>query len=225
MTSFARMESIDSMKQRTSVDTLLPPFDSERLRSRLQKLDRQRQLAFGAACCERLLPTYEAFQIDANWGNYRSARQALDLVWSNLKGAILTRFDVRRAIVSCESVAPTSDISDSLYVAGAQDACFAICSLLDHMAEPEVDRIVQAATFATDSVDLYVQGIENMAPNDPALEDKILAHRLMQRELLQQDRDLEAVEQASTIDETFLVELKSSWDNDGKSNLDLPIHR
>jgi hypothetical protein len=57
---------------------------------------------------------------------------------------------------------------------------------------------------------------------DPELEDKILRHHLMQRELTQQENDLKFLEQASFIDEAILSKLKSSWNNNGKSNLDLP---
>lgn len=207
------------------MNALSSKFNAERLRSRLEKLDRRRQLAFGAACCERLLPNYEAFQMDASWGKFNAIRHALDLVWSHLRGVLVTNRGITQAIASCESVAPVSDVSDSVYVAAAQDACFAVCSLLDYMAEPDVNRIVQAATYATDSVDLYVQEIENMASNDPDREANILAHRLMQRELLQQEHDLEAVERGVAIDEAFLMKLRFSWDNGGKSNLDLPIYR
>lgn len=104
----------------------------------------------------------------------------------------------------------------------AQDACFAVCGLLDYLLESDVDKIVQAATYATDSVDLYAQEIESMAPNDPQLEQKILTHRLMQRELAKQEEDLKAIELASSLNQEFLAQRKASWNNNGKSNLDLP---
>jgi uncharacterized tellurite resistance protein B-like protein len=81
---------------------------------------------------------------------------------------------------------------------------------------------VQTAVYATDSVDLYVQEIENMAPNDPELERKILMHHLMQRELTEQQRNLKMIEQAFALTPEFLTQLKESWDNKGKSNLDIP---
>ena len=97
----------------------------------------------------------------------------------------------------------------------------AVCCLLDYLIENDVDKVVQVAAYATDSVDLYVQEIEDMAPNDPLLEQKILKHHLMQRELKQQEKDLKAIEMASVLDQEFLGKLKISWNNDGKSNLDL----
>lgn len=201
---------------------VLPAFNANSLRTRLIKLDSALQLAFGAVCCERLLPNYIAFQSDTGWGNVAPIRKALDFVWSSLESKSLDTQAVKSITESCESVAPDSEDFESLYVSSAQDACFAVCGLLDYLLENDVDKIVQAATYATDSVDLYVQEIENMAPNDPELEQKILNHRLMQRELAQQEKNLADIEQATTLSSDFLDGLKQSWNNEGKSNLDLP---
>jgi uncharacterized protein len=200
----------------------MPAFNSFTLKERLKKLDSKQQLAFAALCCERLLPNYLAFQQDAGWGDVGSVRQALDCVWAFLHDQSPSTQEIKNATVSCESVAPNSDDFVSLYVTSAQDACFAVCGLLDYLLENDVDKVVQAATYAIDSVDLYVQEIESMAPNDPQLEQKILTHRLMQRELGQQEQDLKAIEQASSLNQEFLAQRKSAWNNNGKSNLDLP---
>ena len=201
---------------------VLPEFNAEFLKERLIKLDSKRQIAFGAICCERLLPNYLAFQKDAGWGDINPIRKALDLVWFYLNGETRNIQEIKDLTDSCESVAPSSDDFESLYVTSAQDACFAVCCLLDYLLENDVGKIVQVATYATDSVDLYVQEIENMAPNDPELEQKILTHQLMQKELTQQEENLKAIEQASALDSNFLAQLKASWNNNKKSNLNLP---
>lgn len=199
----------------------LPAFSSSSLENRLSMLDNPHQLAFGAACCERMLPNYVAFQKDTGWGDVTPIRDALDAIWSHLVGDLVDFQNVKRFIKSCEVVAPSSDNFESLYVTAAQDACFAVCSLLDFVEVGGVNKIVQAATYATDSIDLYVQEIEGMDPNDPGLEQQIRDHRFMQRELEQQERDLEAIEEAAIINPSFLEKLKNSWKNDGRSNLDL----
>jgi hypothetical protein len=201
---------------------LMPAFNSSTLKERLKRLDTKRQLTFGVLCCERLLPNYLAFQKDSGWGDVAPVRQALDYVWAFLCGQQLDPQEIKKSIELCESAAPNSDDFVSLYVTSAQDACFAVCGLLDYLLESDVDKIVQAATYATDSVDLYVQEIENMTPNDPQLEKKILSHRLMQRELAQQEEDLKAIELTAYLSQEFLAQRKESWNNNGKSNLDLP---
>ncbi|GAB4192661.1 MAG: YjaG family protein [Wenzhouxiangellaceae bacterium] len=201
---------------------VLSAFDGDHLKKRLGKLDSDRQLAFGAACCERLLPNYKAFQGDTGWGSLRPIRDALNLVWSSVGGQKRGSSEIRHIISECESVGPDSDDFESLYTSFAQDACFAVCSLLDYLLNSDAERIVQAATYATDSVDLFVQEIENMDPNDPELEQKIVTHPLMQRELAQQEKELQMIERASSLTPELLTQLRSAWDNNGKSNLDLP---
>ena len=44
----------------------------------------------------------------------------------------------------------------------------------------------------------------------------------MQRELAQQEKNSNIVEQADVLTVQFLDDFKRSWENDGKSNLDLP---
>ena len=201
---------------------LLPAFNADSLRARLVKLDSNQQLLFGALCCERLLPNYMAFQQDTVEGDIMPIREALDFVWASLENESVDTQAVKSITTSCESVAPDSEDFESLYVSSAQDACFAVCGLLDYLIKSDVDKIVQAVTYATDSVDLYVQEIEHMVPGDPELEQKILDHHLMQRELAQQEKNLVDIEQATALGSDFLSYLKQSWNNEGKSNLDLP---
>lgn len=201
---------------------VMSAFNGAALKKRLRRLDSKRQLAFGAVCCERMLPNYLAFQQDAGWGDLTPVRKALDCVWASLYGQPLNSQEIRKVTASCEAAAPNSEDFVSLYVTSVQDACFAVCGLLEYLLESDVGKVVQAATYATDSVDLYVQEIENMVPNDPQLEQKILTHPLMQRELAQQEKDLKAIELTPSLSHEFLDQLKASWNNNGKSNLDLP---
>lgn len=197
-------------------------FNAVVLRNRLDQLLDEQQLAFGASCSERLLPNYLAFLNDTGWGNIEPLRRALDLVWAFLGGQSYSDESVRELTTLCEEVAPDSDDFTSLYVSLAQDACFSICGLLDFLLDSDVNKILQAATYAISSVDLYVQEIESMDSNAPDLEREILMHPLMQRELKKQREDLENITQKQVLDASFLAQLKDSSHNGGKSNLDLP---
>lgn len=201
--------------------TALLFYDHLALQARLQSLDVRRRLAFGAVCCERMLPNYEAFRRDAGWGDVAPLRQALDRIWHHLGGAPLAATEAAAALQACEAVVPDSEDHTSLYVAAAQDACFAVCALYDFVLGANAEHIVSVARFATDSVDLYVQEIEEMHPADPQLKQKIASHRLMQRELAQQACDLDTVTAAPAVDAGFLAALRNSWPHPGTSHLDL----
>jgi gentisate 1,2-dioxygenase len=103
---------------------------------------------------------------------------------------------------------------------GAQDACLAICQVLDYLQYGAVKHLVQAASYAIDSVDLYVQEIENMHPNSKNLEQQILGHPLMQMEL---HRQREAIEQLAKLNEHNKGEweaFKKRWRNPGTGCLE-----
>jgi uncharacterized protein YjaG (DUF416 family) len=128
---------------------------------------------------------------------------------------------VKELITCCEDAAPESGKYDSLFVSAAQDASFAVCSLLDFLIEKDTRKIVQVATFATDTVDLYIQEDENISSDDPELEMKILCHHLMQRELCRQERGLAILEQESDLNRDLLNALKKSCGSNGGGNLGL----
>ena len=198
----------------------MPAFDAQVLKDRLSALDLEKKITFGVLCCERLLPKYLAFQQDSGWGDAAHVRNALDCAENFALGQRPSLQEIKTASAACESAASNSDDFSSIYVTAAQDACFSICSLLDCLIEEDVNKIVRAAIYATESVDLYVQEIEAMDPADPQLEKRILMHHLMQRELQQQEKDLVAMESVDALSLIFLEERKSSWSNEGKGNLD-----
>lgn len=200
----------------------MPVFSGQALKDRLSSFDFNKALAFGVLCCERLLPNYLAFQQDSGWGDVTHVRNALNCATASIYGQKPVVDEVKSLSVACESEAPNSDDFASVYVTSAQDACFAVCNLLDFLLEADINKIVQVATYATDSVDLYVQEIEGMSPADPSLEQKILMHRLMQRELAQQEDDLVAIESVDELNLSFLEQRKLSWSDKGESNLGVP---
>jgi uncharacterized protein len=198
-------------------------FNSDTLLRQINDLDRKRRLLFGASCCERLLPNYVTFKNDTGWGNVAPLRSALDVIWSSVAGESHSNKDILDMISACEDVAPDSDNFTSLYVSFAQDACFSICGMLDFLSGSDSEKVVQAATYAVSSVDLFVQEIENMDSTDPNLEDKILHHPLMQQELEKQQADIKSLALAPVIDAGFLAEIRNSSSINGKSNLELSI--
>jgi len=204
-----------------------PAFSAARIREDLKLLDGKRRLAFGALCCERLLPNYLAFEKDAGWGDFASVRESLNYVWRYIFGEIKVLDEIAGAISSCELAAPSSDKFTSLYVTAAQDACFSVCSLLDCIVDEDVGKIVQVATYATDSIDLFIQETDRIDPNDPDLEMKILAHPLMQRELERQESDIAALRGAEDISRDFLDHRKMSNGDGEIGNLSLsgPVNK
>ncbi len=166
-------------------------YDKSLVRSAVTNLPHQHRIAFGALCCERLFGSYSAFVQDMDWGDEALLRRVIDLIWQLVQDPIVTDEVVRSAISACEAGAPDADEFDSLYTGPAQNAVFAICSTLDYVLSHQVERLVQTSSFAIDTVDLFVQELEDMPTISPGLESRISDHSLMQREILRQMDDLQ----------------------------------
>jgi len=202
---------------------MFPAFDSLELTTRLLKLNQKQQLAFGASCCERMLPSYLAFQEDSGWGNFETLRRGLDFVWSALENDGFSLKEAEKLLDQCDETYPDSADFESLYVPYAQDAYYVIGFLLDVFLGYEIDAFVEIATYTIQTVEMYVQETEQLEPTDPDIESKILNHRIMQRELAQQESDLKEIERNSEVSLEFIQVFRHSWGNNGKSNIDLPI--
>lgn len=168
-------------------------FDSGELAKLLSDLGRKEHLAFGAACCERLIPNYKVFQQNVGWGEVEHLRAAVNAVWDSLPALTIESQGMRLLLQNIEKSTPDSEEFDSLFVASAQDACFSVCSLIDYLLGEPSEKIVLIAQYCIDSIDLYVQETEEFDPRDPDLERKILTHPLMQAELERQDAELSLV--------------------------------
>lgn len=182
-------------------------FSETDLEGHLVTLSASRALAFGAACGERLLHCYRKFNAETGWGSGALLRDTLDLIWRRAYGTgESSDEDVLRALAACEAVAPDSEDFTSLHTSSAQDAVFTICALLDSLLKGELGKVVLAARYPTDSIDLLVQEREGMAPGASDLEASILGSPMMQQELRRQRRDFEALASSQEEAVAFLRE-------------------
>jgi uncharacterized protein len=168
-------------------------FNEERLRQSLARLDPWKRVAFMALCCERMVPNYDRFTADSGFGDSRVLRRGVDAAWTWLESGRLPD-DLGTLRAQAEQQAPNMEDFSSPFTSAALDAANAVASLLDAVGEPEGADPVEVAGLARDTVDLYVQEIEKLDPNDRGLEDAIRRHRLMQAELRHQRDDLANLE-------------------------------
>jgi uncharacterized protein YjaG (DUF416 family) len=169
----------------------------ESLGKRLTILSKESQVAFSASCCERAYPNYKFFSELTKWGDPVAFRNSLDLAWGSLKNN-----PGRQLLSSLEQacIKATPDLDDfsteelDVASAAAQDSAFMIILLLQLVMDCEEGQPKRIATFARDTVDTYVQALENISPTDLNLEHRIADHPLMRRELSCQKFDLEYLE-------------------------------
>lgn len=198
-------------------------YNKDKTQSQVESLPFCSCVAFGLSCCERLFPNYTAFHHEVNWGDAKLLRKALDGLWEIVEGKEISTDKISGLIGECESTAPDSEDFTSPLVAAAQDACFAICAVLDYVLQKDPERIAQASSFAIDTLDRHVQDLlggdsnsPTLVPVTPGREEKIRLHPLMQRELSRQAADLKLL-----AGNPNLKTLKSQWCAPSKSNLDI----
>jgi uncharacterized protein YjaG (DUF416 family) len=198
-------------------------YSKEEIQHRLEPLPNCGRIAFGLSCCERMLPNYVAFKQEVKWGDEQQLRKALDELWKHLDGEEIDISTAKRLWDDCDKVAPDADDFSVLLVGPAQDACLAICCILDYVQQLNPERIAQASSYAIDTLDGYISALldgfsktPRGVPYSPEREERIRLHPLMQRELARQDADLKLLTRNPDIGL-----LKAQWRAPAKSNIDL----
>ena len=192
------------------------------LARRLCRLGPLGQLLFGTICCERLYGNYLAFELDTDTSGSQVLRNSLDLSWDYLETKRINRAEIKYFVAEIDNLTPDSEGFDSEFTSFAQETCFSICYLLESILSVKSDKIAQIASFSIDSVDLYVQEIENMDPGDLELEFKILRHPFMQRELKVQSQVYDLIASTDELNQSLIRSLKGQWRALKKSNINLP---
>jgi uncharacterized protein YjaG (DUF416 family) len=167
-------------------------FDRGSLRDELSRMPTRNRAAFAACCAQRMIPNYERFQALSGWGDPSVLRRALDYPWGILSSDAATdRAGLKRHEAACDTVTPDMDDFGRFdFASAALDAAVAVLGTLRCLETGEVDRAIDAATAARDSVDMHVQELEGLEPEDADLEARIVAHPLYQREMQHQQRIL-----------------------------------
>jgi hypothetical protein len=157
-------------------------------------MSRVQQMAFAAACCERLLPNYRTFSEDENWGDWEALRTALDAVWRVIEGESLTEttIDQMREAVSAATPTPGSSFSSD-YTSAALDASAAVLELLGMCADGEAAHAIEVGALAREGIFMHLDA-KNPSDSASGYED-YRAHPLMQREVARQKADLDALKQ------------------------------
>lgn len=167
-----------------------PEFNKAELKQKLIKLPFWKQLAFLLIGCQRLLPSFRAFATETGFQGHSQLSGLLGKAWNSLLNDVSST-DFSREVTLAESLAPDTEDFDTVLVSSALDAAIATSLLMKAFSDQQTDTIIEAVSLIRDSVDMYVQELEDMNSSDPELEENILGHELMQKELRRQREDLE----------------------------------
>jgi hypothetical protein len=197
-----------------------PAFDPQGLNILLTTMSPAKRLAFALGCAERLYPNYVAFVREQGWGDPEGLRAALDLAWCVLLGRSTEVHVVQELRRRIEDAEPETEDFQTILVSAALDAASAAGLILKLLEQDDPTIVVEIASLCRDTVDMYLQVVEELDPSDPAFETKILIHPLMQTELCRQRSDLEMLASVQW-SEQDVRRLEKEWREPEVSNLGL----
>jgi hypothetical protein len=203
-------------------------FEFNTLEKELEILPPFHQVAFAASCCERLLPNYNAFCRQVDWGDPSVPRNAIDEVWQILQGKPVDIARVNQLRENCgkEDIFPDDlDFGDDCLE--AQEALMAIRATLQACIEPTVERIVKVAESTRYTIETHIPyrddtfNITWEKDGSEKFKEAIASHPFAVREMDKEAEDLQQLKETKILDRDFLERLRTSFDNDGKSLIDL----
>lgn len=187
-------------------------FNYEALTQNLKTLPRLHRIAFAASCCERLLPNYKKFAEDVDWGDYDTFRYALDEVWKFIEEKTANPKFFKDLAKKCELWIPDTENFDSQFTSAALDAGNAVVETLLCCADGKAERAADVASFATDSVDMYIQDVKNLNYSDSNFEQKIQNDPFMKREIKNQEDCLILLQKHDSLNQQVIDKLKRQQD-------------
>lgn len=196
------------------------------LETELEILHPLKRLAFAASICERMLPNYSALAKETKSDPF-VLRKVMDEVWEILQGKAVDDDIINRLIDECESVKP-DEAYPWFYLYEGSMAIATTCYVLKACLDGSPQNITRVAEQAGD---LLLESIfSEKLDNDPnwgkslsyaEQKKEIATHPFVLREKTKQNEDFQRLKEVETLDRDFLEWLRTSFDNGGRSLIDL----
>jgi uncharacterized protein YjaG (DUF416 family) len=174
----------------------------------LATLSPRHQLVFAASCAEVLKANYRLFVADTGWGDAELLEVCVEKVWECATGTPVP--EVSGLIERCKKIAPDTEDFDEASTSVALNAVSAAVSALKACTSPSIGDSIDAAAVAIDTVWGFVQIRDDLDPNDPALEKKILGDRLMDGELARQRQILQTLRTIPALDAAAIDDIRQA---------------
>jgi uncharacterized protein YjaG (DUF416 family) len=172
--------------------TTLLRFNERVLVEVLDRLRSPLRVVFAAASAERLLPAYASFSRRTGRGDATALAAVLERLWLDLQGNRMDARQLQDNVDVSMSLIPEEDAGPWVpEQAWAEDAAAAVAYALRCRQNGQSQEAAWAARRAYEAVDHFVVDQEGIDINRAGAEGQVLAHPLLQAELLRQRRDLD----------------------------------
>jgi len=187
------------------------------------KLSSWQQITFAAALLERMLPNYQMFSENMDFGKFSLLRNQLDLIWQKLDPTQSCKINYDAQMLKLEDQIPAPEDYDFFGVYPALDAVMALMSTLQGMQDREMDTASIVSKLSENSVTHYLELLiaqeASLSDDEDVSEEQIKDHPLMHWEIDTQnelcDLLVKAPEKKSTIEKAKAIALEEGLSNLG----------
>ncbi|MDW8215029.1 MAG: DUF416 family protein [Roseiflexaceae bacterium] len=188
-------------------------MELDHLLTHLDALPPRGRTAFAALCCERLLPTYQAFQVVERAGSTSPLIEALDAIWAYIGGATLSSAAVAQLQEACKRVAPDTEEYTSLYAELALITVSAVCLTLQTILDQQSATAAEVAERALAAVDAYLNRVAipqlTVHAVDPAFDAWVASAPLLASERQFQQENIAAARAITTLQDHNIARLRA----------------
>ncbi len=189
---------------------------------KLKDWDFHKQAAFAYLTCVRLYPNYVYFSLNYGFGNPSILREAIEYIYDNLFEQNTDKNKIQAIVQKVEENTPDTGDFSVIFVSSALDACTAILDSLDFLIHKDFSKIQSISTYGTDTVDMYIQELENLDFNtDKDFQNKIDNHPLMKKEIAIQIGIIGFLNNSKTLDYGDIQTLLKLQENEKRGSLNL----
>lgn len=168
-----------------------PDYNEEQLIKELARVPEKLRVVYAATGAERLFPAYERYLNQSGKKYEVNLKDLLERLWLDLCGNTMSHSEIDDAIEKCMTV--IQDINDSEWIPGweaADGAATSVCYAFRCRKTGDPQEAAWAARRVYETLDHFIIDQENIDINQPEAESRVLAHPLMQAELVRLRRDL-----------------------------------
>ncbi len=182
---------------------------SSSTQSLILSLPKSHQAVFSALNCEKMLPSIVRFdQGESNQGQHLFEK-SIRAIFSFGLGLSTDLEEYKILKDEVESFWPDLDESQNEFASYAFDACIAMDEALNFVINSDSAHVINCITAATDTIDMYVQDINDLDPAAPDLNSIIDANPVMIKEVNRQRFIAESLAGTPIMDSDYINHLRA----------------
>ncbi|WP_394974850.1 DUF416 family protein [uncultured Croceitalea sp.] len=158
-----------------------------RLKENVEKLSAKNKLLFAFWVSKRLFHNYVFFNEKTSYGDIDVMLDALNQIEKYINNSTVDNDEILNTITVVEANTPDTNNFDTILASFALDACSALIESLNFIIDQDIKYIVNVGVFARDTIDMFIQELEDMDYDDSNFESKIKNHTLMKQEMSDQN--------------------------------------